>query len=65
MAVIRDDLLKEFGFWSAVLVLKILMMAVLTARQRFSKKVQKVIIIIIIKYKLFSLNIYMILEVTV
>ncbi|XP_008554601.1 microsomal glutathione S-transferase 1 [Microplitis demolitor] len=38
MAVIRDDLLKEFGFWSAVLVLKILMMAVLTARQRFSKK---------------------------
>ncbi|KAH0540551.1 microsomal glutathione S-transferase 1 [Cotesia glomerata] len=37
--IIREELLKEFGFWSTVLVVKILIMAILTARQRFAKKV--------------------------
>lgn len=37
--IIREELLKEFCFWSTVLVVKILMMALLTGRQRFSKKV--------------------------
>nr|QIJ45842.1 glutathione S transferase microsomal 1 [Meteorus pulchricornis] len=39
MAVIRDDLLREFAICSSVLVLKILAMALLTGRQRFVKKV--------------------------
>ncbi|KAK0090640.1 hypothetical protein PV325_009383 [Microctonus aethiopoides] len=39
MAVIRDDLMSEFAFFSSILVLKMLAMAFLTGRQRFSKKV--------------------------
>ncbi|XP_011304858.1 microsomal glutathione S-transferase 1 [Fopius arisanus] len=39
MSLIRADLLKEFAFWSTLLVIKILAMALLTARVRFGKKV--------------------------
>ncbi|KAJ8664363.1 hypothetical protein QAD02_006025 [Eretmocerus hayati] len=33
------DLLKIFGFWTGILTLKLLAMSLLTARQRFRKKV--------------------------
>ncbi|KAK0168544.1 hypothetical protein PV327_002330 [Microctonus hyperodae] len=39
MAVIRNDLLAEFAFFSSILVLKMLAMSLLTGRQRFAKKV--------------------------
>lgn len=39
MAAINTEIMKVFGFWSSVLVLKMLAMVVLTARYRFTKKV--------------------------
>lgn len=39
MAAINTEIMKVFGFWSSVLVLKMLAMSMLTARQRFRKKV--------------------------
>ncbi|XP_072757122.1 microsomal glutathione S-transferase 1 [Anoplolepis gracilipes] len=39
MAEISSELLQIFGFWGSILVLKLLAMAPLTARQRFAKKV--------------------------
>jgi glutathione S-transferase len=39
MAGINDELLQVFGFWGSILVLKMMAMAPLTARQRFRKKV--------------------------
>lgn len=39
MVEISSELLQVFGFWGSVLVLKMLAMIPLTARQRFRKKV--------------------------
>ncbi|XP_012228680.1 microsomal glutathione S-transferase 1 [Linepithema humile] len=38
MAEINPELLQAFGFWGSILVLKVLAMSPLTARQRFAKK---------------------------
>ncbi|XP_035717778.1 microsomal glutathione S-transferase 1-like [Vespa mandarinia] len=39
MAAINTEIMKVFGFWSSVLVLKMLAMVILTARYRFTKKI--------------------------
>ncbi|RLU15994.1 hypothetical protein DMN91_011752 [Ooceraea biroi] len=39
MVAVNAELLKVFGFWGSVLVLKMLAMVPLTARQRFQKKI--------------------------
>lgn len=39
MVSINPALMKVFGFWGAILVIKLLAMVPLTARQRFRKKV--------------------------
>ncbi|XP_012062588.1 PREDICTED: microsomal glutathione S-transferase 1-like [Atta cephalotes] len=39
MSEINPEVLKVFGFWSSILVLKMLMMVLLTARQRLRKHV--------------------------
>ncbi|EFN78872.1 microsomal glutathione S-transferase 1 [Harpegnathos saltator] len=39
MANINPEILKVFGFWGSILVLKMLAMIPLTARQRFRKQV--------------------------
>ncbi|XP_066599485.1 microsomal glutathione S-transferase 1 [Prorops nasuta] len=39
MVQIEPELLKLFGFWSSVLVIKLLLMPILTAQQRMKKKV--------------------------
>lgn len=39
MTPINAELLRLFGFWSSVLVFKMMIMVPLTARQRFNKKV--------------------------
>ncbi|KYN06612.1 PREDICTED: microsomal glutathione S-transferase 1-like [Cyphomyrmex costatus] len=39
MPAIDPEILKVFGFWSSILVLKLLAMVPLTARQRFRKNV--------------------------
>lgn len=41
MADINPEILQVFGFWGSVLVLKMLAMVPLTARQRFKKQVCK------------------------
>ncbi|XP_046827302.1 microsomal glutathione S-transferase 1-like [Vespa velutina] len=39
MAAINTEIMKVFGFWSSVLVLKMLAMVILTTRYRFTKKI--------------------------
>ncbi|XP_011158662.1 microsomal glutathione S-transferase 1 [Solenopsis invicta] len=39
MSEINPEVLKVFGFWGSILVLKVMAMAPLTARQRFRKRV--------------------------
>ena len=39
MPIVDPELVKVFGFWSALLGLKMLAMVPLTGRMRFSKKV--------------------------
>lgn len=39
MADINPELLKVFGFWGSILLLKLLAMVPLTVRQRFRKQV--------------------------
>jgi len=44
MPEINPEVLKVFGFWSSILLLKLLAMMPLTARQRIKKNVSKIII---------------------
>lgn len=39
MIAINPDVLKVFGFWGSLLVIKVLTMMLLTGRQRYRKQV--------------------------
>ncbi|KAK2581424.1 hypothetical protein KPH14_005099 [Odynerus spinipes] len=39
MAPVNTEILKLFGFWSSILVIKMMLMILLTAYQRFTKKI--------------------------